>query len=127
MDAAGIARWTDSICNASVPLTAELHTGVLPHGGDVHHYPAPITEIQTFTRGDFQLWVTDRDGHAHAVVPVAPRGSGDRRVHVLWSAPGSALHAEHRMALAAGRRLVLPEDDDLARQAFARQDAEDGQ
>ena len=29
-DAAGISRWTDSICNASLPLPAAFHTGVLP-------------------------------------------------------------------------------------------------
>ena len=32
-DAAGVARWTDSIFNAGVPLQPSFHIGVLPHGG----------------------------------------------------------------------------------------------
>jgi hypothetical protein len=120
-DAAGVARWTDSICNASVPLTAELHTGVLPHGGGVHHYPAPIVEIQVFKRDDFQLWLTDGEGHPVAVAPMGAPGSGDRRVHVLWATPGSALHVAHAAAALTGRPLVLDEGHPLAVKAFARQ------
>jgi hypothetical protein len=120
-DPAGVARWCDSICNASVPLTAELHTGVLPHGGGVHHYPAPIVEIQVFKRGDFQLWVTDEQGNAAAVAPTGEPGSGDGRVHVLWATPGSDLHIAHLAATVAGHPLVLAEDHPLAMQAFSRQ------
>ena len=32
-DAAGVAKWTDSIFNAGVPLQQSFHTGVLPQGG----------------------------------------------------------------------------------------------
>lgn len=32
-DAAGVAKWTDSIFNAGVPLHPTFHTGVLPGGG----------------------------------------------------------------------------------------------
>jgi Family of unknown function (DUF6424) len=32
-DAAGVAKWTDSIFNAGVPLQPTFHTGVLPQGG----------------------------------------------------------------------------------------------
>ena len=120
-DTEGVARWTDSICNASVPLPPELHTGVIPHGGGVHHYPAPIVEIQTFKRADFNLWVTDAEGAPAAVAPVAHRGSGDGRISVLWAFPGTALHREHASHLAAGEAHVLEADHDLARQAFARQ------
>lgn len=120
-DAAGVARWTDSICNASVPLPAVLHTGVLPAGGGVHHYPAPIVEISTFKRDDFQLWVTDQEGNAAAVAPVAPAGSGNGAVHVLWATPGSQLHAEHQEAAAAGLPHILGAGHPLAMQAFARQ------
>ena len=58
-DAAGVQRWTDSICNASVPLPAALHTGVLPGAktGGIHHYPSPIAEIALIKRDDFDLWV----------------------------------------------------------------------
>lgn len=120
-DAAGVARWTDSICNASVPLPAVLHTGVLPHGGGVHHYPAPIVEISTFKRDDFALWVTDAQGNPAAVAPVAPAGSGDGRLHVLYATPGSALHAEHVAAAMAGQPHILEAGHPLAMQAFAQQ------
>ena len=50
----------------------------------------PITEIAFFKHADFQLWVTDPEGHPAAVAPVSPRGSGDGRVHVLYATPGSA-------------------------------------
>jgi hypothetical protein len=120
-DADGVARWTDSICNASVPLPAGLHSGVLPHGGGVHHYPTPITDIETFKRSDFDLFVTDSEGHQAAVVPVAPHGFGDGRVQVLWANTGSRVHAMHMAAQADGQALVLSADHELARLAFARQ------
>jgi hypothetical protein len=119
--AAGVARWTDSICNASVPLTPDLHTGVLPKAGGVHHYPTPITDIQTFKRDDFNLWVTDSDGHQVAVAPVAPYGSGDMRVMVLYAPAESGLHRQKRLMMAAGKPLILGAGHDLAKQAFARQ------
>ena len=120
-DAEGVARWTDSICNASVPLPASLHTGVVPHGGGIHHYPQPIVEIQTFKRDDFRLWVTDHEGHPVAVAPVAPRGSGDGRLHVLYAHPSSRLHKEHQAAVMSGIPHILEADHPLAQQAFAGQ------
>src|ERR1017187_3408926 len=61
-DAAGVAKWTDSIFNAGVPLHPGFHTGVLPAGGaqnpaaaadpqpgGVHHYPTPVADIQLFS------------------------------------------------------------------------------
>jgi hypothetical protein len=120
-DAAGVAGWTDSICNASVPLPAGAHSGVLPAAGGVHHYPTPITDIETFKHADFDLFVTDSEGHQAAVVPVAPRGSGDGRVQVLWANVGSQVHAMHMSAQGRGEALVLPGDHELARLAFARQ------
>jgi Family of unknown function (DUF6424) len=91
VDADGIARWTDSICNASMPLEVAYHTGVLPRAstGGVHHYPSPIAEIELFKRDDFQLWVSDQKGTLAAVVPLAPRGSNDGRVRVLLAATES--------------------------------------
>lgn len=123
-DAAGIAAYTDSLWNASVPLPPGFHTGVpMRQGvGGVHHVPAPVAEIQFFKRDDFQLWVTDqRDGHRAAVVPVAPSGSGDGRVQVLWCPRGSALHTEHLEHAAAGKPHILHQGHPLARQAFAGQ------
>ncbi len=121
IDAAGVARWTDSICNASVPLPAALHTGVPPNGHGVHHYPTPITDISTFKHDDFVLWVQDAKGRPVAVVPVAPRGSGDGRVQVAYATPGSALALKHEQAHAKGEIVVLPPDHPLAQAAFAQQ------
>jgi hypothetical protein len=130
-DAAGVARWTDSICNASVPLPADHHTGVLPHGAGVHHYPTPITDIELFKYADFDLWVLDAEGQPAAVTPVDVRGSGDGRVEVQFATPGTTLAAEldagdagaagaGAAAVAAAGR-IRAADDPLARQAFARQ------
>ena len=74
VDAAGVAAWTDSICNASVPLPANAHRGVLPTAGGIHHYPAPVAEIAFFKYDDFDLWVDDSEGNQIAVVPLAPGG-----------------------------------------------------
>jgi hypothetical protein len=122
-DAEGVARWTDSICNASVPLPAALHSGVLPRGAGFHHYPAPIVEIETFKRDDFDLFVTASDGSCAAVIPAAPRGSGDGRVHVVWAPRGSLLGDRQASAHARGELHTLEADHPLARAAFARQTA----
>jgi hypothetical protein len=122
-DAVGVAQWTDSICNASVPLPAPAHTGVLPAGGGVHHYPSPITEIVFFKHDDFQLWVTDPQGNPAAVAPVGPPGSGDARVHVLWATHGSDLAGQVSQAEAQGKPLILAPDHPMAQQAFVQQTA----
>ena len=120
-DADGVARWTDSICNASVPLSAKHHTGTLPQGGGVHHYPTPIVDIQFFKRADFNLWVLDGQGNITAVVPVSPPKSGDGRVQVLYSTPNSDLNHKHKQAEHAGNPLIVGDQHPLAQQAFARQ------
>jgi Family of unknown function (DUF6424) len=120
-DHEGVARWTDSICNASVPLSAGMHTGIPGPDGGVHHFPAPVTELQFTKRDDFNLWVTDEEGNPAAVAPMSHRGSGDARVHVIYSHPGSKLHEEHRRHREAGTLHVLEADHPLAQQAFARQ------
>jgi hypothetical protein len=120
-DAQGVANWTDSIFNASVPLTGPGHTGLLPEAGGVHHYPTPITDIEYTKHDDFQLWVTDAQGQPAAVAPAAVRGSGDGRVRVLYATPGTSLHEVHAKAHAQGEAVVLDDDHPLAKQAFARQ------
>ena len=120
-DAAGVARWTDSICNASVPLPEARHTAVLPDGAGVHHYPTPITDIELFKYADFQLWVKDGEGHPAAVAPVDVRGSGDGRVDVLYATPGTALAASIEQEGIVGSGSIRAADDPLALQAFARQ------
>jgi hypothetical protein len=93
----------------------------LPHNGGVHHYPTPVTDIEFIKRDDFTLWVTDAEGYPAAVAPVAPRGSGDGRIHVLFATNGSALHCDHQDHGAAGTPHILPADHHLAKQAFAAQ------
>jgi len=84
-----VSVWTDSIFNASLPLPAAAHTGVLPKGAGYHHYPKPIVDIEHFRYDDFQLFVTDSKGLPAVVVPVAPRGSGDTRLRLLAAHPQS--------------------------------------
>ena len=89
-DANGVAAWTDSIFNASYPLPADTHTGMLPQAAGYHHYPKPIVDIDHFRFGDFKLFVTDSAGLPAVVVPVSPRGSGDGRVRLLAAHVDSA-------------------------------------
>jgi hypothetical protein len=116
-----VANWTDSICNASVPLPQALHTGVLPGGAGVHNYPTPVTDIDRIRHRDFRLWVTDADGHAAAVVPVAPRGAGRGGVWVVHATPGTELARAHVQAQRTGGNVELPARHPLAKQAFAGQ------
>jgi hypothetical protein len=124
-DAEGIARWTDSICNASVPLPQPAHTGKVPRGSGVHNYPTPVTDIVFFKRDDFTLWVVDDEGHDVAVVPTHPHGSGRRDLYVIHTEPGSKLNRLHNAAEARGLGFILQEGDPLhahlAKQAFALQ------
>jgi Family of unknown function (DUF6424) len=89
-DANGVAAWTDSIFNASYPLPADTHTGMLPQAAGYHHYPKPIVDIDHFRFSDFKLFVTDSAGLPAVVVPVSPRGSGDGRVRLLAAHVDSA-------------------------------------
>lgn len=124
-DAEGVARWTDSICNASVPLPQSVHTGTVPKGGGVHNYPTPVTDIAFFKRDDFTLWVVDEEGHEVAVVPFYRKDDGRTDLHVIHSEPGSKLHRLHQAAEARGHGMVLQQGDPLhahlARQAFGSQ------
>jgi len=122
-DAAGVARWTDSICNASVPLPPDLHTGRLPGAasGGVHYYPSPITDIQLFKYDDLSLWVTDEQGNPAAVAPLSQRGSGDARVHVVWATAGSSLQRQMTAAETNDRPLILDPSHPLARQVYVQQ------
>lgn len=125
-DHAGVARWTDSLFNACVPLSPGMHMGVVSQRqaiGGWHHYPKSIWDSQVTKRDDFALWVTDEEGNPAAVAPVGHPGSGDGRVHVLWAKPGSALHRQREEAHAAGKAHVLGADHPLAQQAFGSQAA----
>jgi hypothetical protein len=119
--AADVARWTDSICNASVPFAEDEHRGVLPKAGGIHHYPTPVAEIAFFKYDDFQLWVTDDQGAPAVVVPVGKRGSGDGRTRVIAAEPGSEMHKQLKAAWPKGRAVVLPADHRLSEEAFGEQ------
>ena len=133
VDQARVARWVDSIFNASVPLYAGRHTGVLAPScpappevraqieGGVHHYPTPITDIQLFKHDDFELWVVDAQGQLAAVTPAHPRGSGRSEINVAYATPGTELHKAWIETHEKGDHLTLGGDDDMAKQAFARQ------
>lgn len=116
-DANGVAAWTDSFWNASVPLPAVMHTGVLPKGAGYHHYPKPIVDIVTFKRDDFNLFVTDEDGHPLAVAPAGPDEKS--RTLVLWAHPDSKYAARVRRAHTTGKPVVLGPRHTASRQAFA--------
>lgn len=140
-DADGVARWTDSICNASVPLPQPVHIGIVPPAatGGVHHYPSPITEIDLFRRDDFTLWVTTPEGNLAALVPVAPHGSGVGETRLLMAAVPLAAGAEAPIATLIGgppptgalmlrapgveqpEPTILSADNPLSKAAFARQ------
>jgi Family of unknown function (DUF6424) len=92
-----------------------------PEPAGVHHYPTPVVDIQLFKFDDFQLWVTDDEGNPAAVAPVAARGSGDARVHVLYATPGSQLAAQKRQAESAATPLILGPEHPMAKQAFQNQ------
>jgi hypothetical protein len=87
----------------------------------VHHYPTPIVDIQLFKYDDFQLWVTDGQGNPAAVAPVAPRGSGNASVNVLYATPGSQLAQQKQAAESANTPLVLGPDHPLSQQAYINQ------
>ncbi len=121
VDATGIANWTDSICNASVPLPGDMHTGVLPTAGGIHHYPAPVAEIAFFKQDDFQLWITDEQANQVAVVPVAPRGSGDGRVQVLHVRPPDPAATRPPADWGTPSGAILEAQSTLAEKAFGEQ------
>ncbi|HEY2301034.1 MAG TPA: DUF6424 family protein [Acidimicrobiales bacterium] len=125
-DAAGVAMYVDSIWNSCVPIPQPGHTGSVsaktPLGAGVHNYPEPMCAIPRVMHSDFVPFVVDATTGAAAVVaPVAPRGSGDGRVRVLFAERGHPLAAQHDAAHAAGAAVVLGADNPIAKAAFAHQ------
>jgi hypothetical protein len=116
-----VEAWTDSICNASVPLPEGVHRGVLPSAGGIHHYPAPVAEIAFFKYDDFELWVNDGEGNEVAVVPVAARGAGDGRVQVLHVRTPDPIVPPTSTAWGDATGDVLDAQSGIAEKAFGAQ------
>jgi len=113
-DADGVAAWTDSIFNASVPIPRAAHSGTLPAGAGYHHYPKPIVDIDHFKRDDFHLFVDD-GGFPAVVVPMSA-DPDDRRTRLIAAHPS----APHVQQLLAERRAFQAEDAARRRRALER-------
>lgn len=121
-DAAGVERWTDGLFNSCLPLSPADHQGLLPRAAGEHHYPWPVKAADFVRYDDFQLWVVLPGSSAFAAVtPVAPRGSGDGRVRLLFAPDGTPAGDAVTEGQVARRQLVLPADHPVAVRAFALQ------
>ncbi len=88
-DAAGVAKWTDSIFNAGVPLQPSFHTGVLPQGG------AQSAQASAQATGDSQdaldpIQVTDGSESAQASTPAASQPSAASQPPAAGQPPAAA-------------------------------------
>lgn len=128
-DAAGVARFVDSLFNACVPLPQPVHTGSIKpsalRSAGKHTYPTPNNDTLFFCRDDFQPFVYDEstDAVVH-VAPVAASGPHANRVRVLAvHAPGAdhAVAKDLERAEGAGRALVLDESHPVTKTAFRSQ------
>ena len=145
VDADKVARWTDSIFNASVPLPKLVHTGIAPKGHGIHHYPTPVCDIAFFKYGDFNLWVKDpvqatgKNGkrgrkakpkfNVAAVVPVHRRGADPHvrdygKTAVIYATPNTALCDKFQSACRKRKVLLADSNHFFTKQAFARQQTE---
>jgi hypothetical protein len=125
-DQASIARYVDSIWNSCVPIPQPGHTGSVgskaPLAAGVHNYPETMCAIPRVMRSDFSPFHIDSGTQTAAVVvPVAPRGSGDGRVRVVFAEKGHPLAAKKAAAKKAGKALVLSAENPLSKKAFAKQ------
>jgi hypothetical protein len=120
-DADKVARYTDSLFNSCVPLTKRDHQGILPTAAGEHHYPWPVKSADFFRRDDFQLWVALSDGTHGAVTPLAPPGSGDGRVRLVYARHGTPQGDAVATAQRQHKAVILPPQHPLARQAYAKQ------
>jgi hypothetical protein len=126
LDAAGVARFVDSLFNACVPLPQPVHTGSIkpkaPRAAGKHTYPTPNTDTLFFCRDDFQPFVYDESTDAtYHVAPVATSGPNAKKVRVLAVHAPDADHPVAKKltsAERAGRALVLHENHPIAKTAF---------
>ncbi len=109
-----------------LPIPQMGHTGSVsattPLGTGVHNYPEPMCAIPRVMHADFVPFVVDPGSGAVATVaPVAPRGSGDGRVRVLFAEKGHPLAGQHEAAHGDGAAVVLGAANPTAKAAFANQ------
>ncbi len=121
-----VAHYVDSIWNSCVPIPKLEHVGSLspdhPLASGVHEYPEPACGIPRVMRSDFVPFVVDkRSGAAAMVAPVAPHGSGDGRVRLLYAERGHPLHDAHQQAHDAGGALIVDATHPIAKSAFVNQ------
>jgi hypothetical protein len=130
-DADGVARWTDSICNASVPLPKEDHTGLLPPMAGVHGYPSPVTEIQLFKFDWFDLWhYSEETQEVVAATPLASGFTPDEGTRAIFAAPVVPTTAGppppgvsiEEGAFGEEADVVLPGNHPFSREAFSRRE-----
>jgi hypothetical protein len=128
-DADGVARWTDSICNASLPLPKEDHSGILPPMAGVHGYPSPVTEIQRFKYDWFDLWhYSEATDEVVATTPLASAlapNEGTRAIFAAPVVPTGPTPLPSGAFMAAGAfgeepELQLPADHPFSEEAFDR-------
>lgn len=125
-DADGIAKYVDSIWNSCVPIPQLNHTGRVrarsPLAAGVHNYPESMCAIPRVMRADYVPFVVDPATKTAVVVaPVAPRGSGDGRVRVLFAEKGHPLAKRKETARSKGAALILSPENPISQAAFAKQ------
>jgi hypothetical protein len=125
-DAAGVARFVDSLFNACVPLPQPVHTGTIkadaPKAAGKHTYPTPNDDTVFFCRDDFKPFVYDASTNTvYHVAPVATSGPNANNVRVLAVHAPSVAHPVAKQlesAERAGKALVLDENDPISKGAF---------
>jgi hypothetical protein len=120
-DAGGVARWTDSLFNACVPLSRDNHQGILPGVPGEHHYPWPVKAADFIRYDDFPFWVTLPDGTHGAVTPLDHRGSGDGHLRLVYAREDTVAGRALTDAQSAGRMAVIAPNSRLALTVFAAQ------
>lgn len=124
-DAAGIARFVDSLFNACVPLPQPVHTGSIKENAleaaGKHTYPTPNCDTLFFCRDDFRPFVYDEATQAtYHVAPVAASGPNAKTIRVLAVHTRGVDHpvaSNLESAEQKGKALVLDEDHPVTRMA----------
>ena len=90
-DAAGVAKWTDSIFNAGVPLQQSFHTGVLPQGG-AHSAQASAPAADDSQDAQASAPAADASQGAQASTPAASQPSAAAGASAAGQDPAGVHH-----------------------------------